>query len=54
MTFALTRSLRSLRSGESDRAGLRPALGPPTQRSWIGGHLPGGQCPPDPHGALPS
>ena len=41
----LTRSLRSLRSVESDRAGLRPALGRPTGRAGsadvsLGGFAP--------------
>ena len=41
----LAHSLRSLRSGEFDRAGLRPALGPPTGGAGSAAVVPGGCAP---------
>ena len=45
MSFALTRSLRSLRSRESDGAGLRPALSRPTGQAGSAGIHAGGSAP---------
>lgn len=45
MSFAFTRSLRSLRSGELLGAGLRPALGRPTGQAGSAVAFPGGEAP---------
>ena len=49
--IALTRSLRSLRSGELEGASLRPALRPPTGGAGSAGALLGA-APPDPQELL--